>query len=1123
MDAIKSAIKLLENTSTVTSGEHQDAVTAIAHLRSAIKLYDLQILSSSALRELSDLLRQSLSPLYRDAFRSALEYAAAVFHFIYQNRILPYSGSKEQVQKWENVLISLFSGILDFLEEFSIEKQSSNSAYGKTAASTFSPELCEVFFRPLSGHGVDFDGDLSSVVYQLLRMTVELHSPNATRLREDIGGKRLGISISRTKAMESLLELFAVLVPSAQGGRTKRRNFITAVFDSSIFSCSDQIIKCLESLTSSDWTITGSAIVNALAESDISFPQPFDICNLAVNNELLHQASSFHVDKSQFIANLEKDGQIETFHVPFSTVRKIHNCPLDNDEAEVHILIEITRPAILGDKPIEVASMEDMTVSLNLKKSLLKRFEKALKGRSLVTPFGVNFATIVTRKQSKAEGIKLDFLSRERSSGMVKHEKLQSISQLWTNDAVPTGNEPSDPLATSPLILRSASSQIGHLPLIPTKQGVNPTRDNGGSWVDASKGFDQPSDDENPQPKSKYAKSTRKVIICSDDEDSPDKQISSHFEDVEAVKVKRMLLLHNTNRSGSVKFADVLLGGLHAEGENVNHKQSFVDLFLVKESKKRSASIDDSGADAHNVKRLRRDVLDISPIAAATHVKQMKRYTRKGRTSSPTIDFDELPQSEVSKSLAKRVAIKGSHIQTKQRHDPDITLVDTKDKPVQSLTTNRPEDAKERRRSARVAMPEKLTTVKRAQKAPWEKKEFLETKASKPVAVYPDSNEEILTKSEDTPIKTSEDLSHGNTVVGKNSETYTDFVVPLKSAPSSSDYPPVNPDTNVITIDLTQDESPTAPPISRKASMVLGKSIMPLSSRDEGKPPSDSKLSRPTDVKPKVEKVTSFQFETDAIKNPYSLPRGKPKAAKVGPTSFSPPIKEGEIEKFNVKYADRVLRNASETWCKAESFIQSNRDALRSPLSNRESKLKSSAGFVLPDFDDLSQHTEKKEQTREQGILAAHIYFRSGAYGQQRQQEYEQKSRIFGSGTMPEVPLQKIVKAVIEKVYRRFDDVTEELHTGQRAILEATAGIAKEMCNTSASHFNDMIDLEADYISQREKITRGLHNYLKSTDQVSVCFKDIINQHNNRSLSRKFPAKLFDKVPAIIKDPTIKL
>lgn len=68
-----------------------------------------------------------------------------------------------------------------------------------------------------------------------------------------------------------------------------------------------------------------------------------------------------------------------------------------------------------------------------------------------------------------------------------------------------------------------------------------------------------------------------------------------------------------------------------------------------------------------------------------------------------------------------------------------------------------------------------------------------------------------------------------------------------------------------------------------------------------------------------------------------------------------------------------------------------------------------------------------------------------------------------------------------------------------------------------------MIDLESGYIGQREKISRGLQNYLKATEQLSHCFKDVIEQHDHRGLARKFPTKLFDRVPAAIKHPKLQL
>jgi len=71
-------------------------------------------------------------------------------------------------------------------------------------------------------------------------------------------------------ALETILDLFATLIPPLRSGRVKRTQFIQKVFDTSLFICSREIIHSLESISSSDWSKTASNIMELLAGSDIS-------------------------------------------------------------------------------------------------------------------------------------------------------------------------------------------------------------------------------------------------------------------------------------------------------------------------------------------------------------------------------------------------------------------------------------------------------------------------------------------------------------------------------------------------------------------------------------------------------------------------------------------------------------------------------------------------------------------------------------------------------------------------------------------------------------------------------------------------------------------------------------
>lgn len=74
----------------------------------------------------------------------------------------------------------------------------------------------------------------------------------------------------------------------------------------------------------------------------------------------------------------------------------------------------------------------------------------------------------------------------------------------------------------------------------------------------------------------------------------------------------------------------------------------------------------------------------------------------------------------------------------------------------------------------------------------------------------------------------------------------------------------------------------------------------------------------------------------------------------------------------------------------------------------------------------------------------------------------------------------------------------------------------------SARHFNEMVDLEEGYTSHRTIITSRTHDYVKSSEQLVQCFKDVALEHSRQTLSKRLPATLFAKLPAIISNPAIK-
>jgi hypothetical protein len=132
--------------------------------------------------------------------------------------------------------------------------------------------------------------------------------------------------------LESLLNLFAIILPSTNNspsGRTKRTQFIKDVFDSpQTFTCGQEVMQVLESVSTSDWETTAMSIIDILAESNIALyvsrvttlllsrtdlflrsPQPFQLNEFhACNTSFLlpNATDRLYVDSKSFFANIDE-------------------------------------------------------------------------------------------------------------------------------------------------------------------------------------------------------------------------------------------------------------------------------------------------------------------------------------------------------------------------------------------------------------------------------------------------------------------------------------------------------------------------------------------------------------------------------------------------------------------------------------------------------------------------------------------------------------------------------------------------------------------------------------------------------------------------------------------------
>ncbi|KAF5386638.1 hypothetical protein D9615_001833 [Tricholomella constricta] len=165
---------------------------------------------------------------------------------------------------------------------------------------------------------------------------------------------------------------------------------------------------------------------------------------------------------------------------------------------------------------------------------------------------------------------------------------------------------------------------------------------------------------------------------------------------------------------------------------------------------------------------------------------------------------------------------------------------------------------------------------------------------------------------------------------------------------------------------------------------------------------------------------------------------------------------------------------------------------------------KHDSGSFYGDKFRHSKHQEKKGWDDEQD------------YGRQVPRKHAQD---------PMAQIVDTISKITQNTSRRFDKVSKDLRAGQMSILHQTAEELQEMYNESLHHFyDDFISLESAYAAHHRDINAGLENASKVDQELSDLLAGTIQEHNRKSLSRKFPNTLFTSpLPTIISTPKLVL
>ncbi|KAK0503049.1 hypothetical protein EDD18DRAFT_616363 [Armillaria luteobubalina] len=404
MDVQAAASALSESAS---SHKIQTVNTSLRHVLETVKLLELSSPSPSSIEIIGSRLRKPLLPLYQHCTEPALRFCSATLSFISVKKVQPalLAQANSLAVTWQSTQSALLSGVLDFIERNPTNENKKHIATGLYSV------LCDGYFLKTSSEHLTAGVGLVCSAYILLTESTSLKQ-NRLVLQDPklLGAKRIGTTLAGCKdylAIEALLELFAsILPPTTKGSNDRRRRFLQLVFDPMLFACSAQLIQILSSPPTTDWETLSVEIIATLSKSDITFPQPFKIMSLQVADSFPNVDNIIYLDNKGFTSNIDENGTYETFHIPFTNVRKINFNATASSLYTVVTVHSTTFPIV--DRTADTGDhSKNATIIFEISNTEKERFIKGLMARNLGPTIASN-----KRKASKLNvDLPLDFTS----------------------------------------------------------------------------------------------------------------------------------------------------------------------------------------------------------------------------------------------------------------------------------------------------------------------------------------------------------------------------------------------------------------------------------------------------------------------------------------------------------------------------------------------------------------------------------------------------------------------------------------------------------------------------------------------------------------------------------------
>ncbi|KAK7693089.1 hypothetical protein QCA50_002654 [Cerrena zonata] len=205
----------------------------------------------------------------------------------------------------------------------------------------------------------------------------------------------------------------------------------------------EKIVKMLERISTSEWEPTAAKILETLAASNISFPQPFSITEIIAAGQP-KPSDRLYVDDKGFCANVViEDDVYESLEVPYDTISDIYLSFQSTDtQRPPHLVVSVHSGAVplIGTKPMsQIESAEEYIVEFSIERDKFPIFRQAVISRGL----GNRIQTQMHRKQSIAD--KPAVLEVDSDGKLLgKDERYENLSQFYGT------NDPSDEKSSTP-------------------------------------------------------------------------------------------------------------------------------------------------------------------------------------------------------------------------------------------------------------------------------------------------------------------------------------------------------------------------------------------------------------------------------------------------------------------------------------------------------------------------------------------------------------------------------------------------------------------------------------------------------------------------------------------------